>query len=584
MSRCPDRPLITNLRALWLLASLSIVTASTQGYAATWYLSPSGDDGNPGTQAAPMFSLNRAWQMVAAGDTIVMRGGTYAYNQMQYLQQKNGTPGQLIKVWAAPGETPVITRGPLFNDDTNNQDLIYLEANYVHFKGLEIANNPQVPGKPVSSWSAFRAGFSSHSIFELINYHHNAAGFSIRGDSTDTLILNSDFHHNQDPYSQTPYDGADGLDLNFNPGEANTNTIRGCRAWWNADDGFDLWHNLGTVVIENSWAFYNGYQPDGFVAGGNGVGFKFGETPNDGQPPNLPPTNDVRRIIRGNIAWRNRNFGLVENRAFVGMNIFNNTAARNGEWDYWFGSWGPRPGVTVRNNVSFDPGTAPFLTIGGSSVVDHNSWTGGIDVWYGDTPAQILTTASDFVSLDEAQLLAPRQVDGSLPAISFLHLTPQSALVNAGVDVGLPFVGAAPDLGAFEWADGGAGGGTSDAGRADAGGTDAGSTDAGSTDAGSTDAGSTDAGSTDAGSTDAGSTDAGGTDAGSTDAGSTDSGSTDAGSIDSGGTDAGSTGGGEVITGQCGCHQPGLPLWGLVVVLTILSRRRSAADSLRDSR
>jgi hypothetical protein len=44
----------------------------------------------------------------------------------------------------------------------------------------------------------------------------------------------------------------------------------------------------------------------------------------------------------------------------------------------------------------------------------------------------------------------PRQPDGSLPVLSFLHLAGGSDLIDVGTDVGLPFLGSAPDLGAFE--------------------------------------------------------------------------------------------------------------------------------------
>jgi pectate lyase len=59
-------------------------------------------------------------------------------------------------------------------------------------------------------------------------------------------------------------------------------------------------------------------------------------------------------------------------------------------------------------------------------------------------------TDKDFLSLDEKELLQPRQSDGAFPAVTFMHLTEGSALIDSGVDVGLPFHGAKPDLGAFE--------------------------------------------------------------------------------------------------------------------------------------
>ena len=44
-----------------------------------------------------------------------------------------------------------------------------------------------------------------------------------------------------------------------------------------------------------------------------------------------------------------------------------------------------------------------------------------------------------------------RQADGSMPNLRFLKLATGSDLINAGVNVGLPYVGTAPDIGAFEY-------------------------------------------------------------------------------------------------------------------------------------
>lgn len=49
------------------------------------------------------------------------------------------------------------------------------------------------------------------------------------------------------------------------------------------------------------------------------------------------------------------------------------------------------------------------------------------------------------------QLLRPRNPDGSLPDITFGKLVEGSDLIDAGMAVGLPYEGAAPDIGAFEY-------------------------------------------------------------------------------------------------------------------------------------
>ena len=53
---------------------------------------------------------------------------------------------------------------------------------------------------------------------------------------------------------------------------------------------------------------------------------------------------------------------------------------------------------------------------------------------------------ADFLSVDDSAAYGPRKADGSLPDIPFMHLGANSGLINAGIDVGLPFNGPAPDL------------------------------------------------------------------------------------------------------------------------------------------
>ena len=140
--------------------------------------------------------------------------------------------------------------------------------------------------------------------------------------------------------------------------------------------------------------------------------------------------------------------------------------------------------MIVRNNLAWGPaGADPSLdglavTFGALSTLDHNTFAA--DAVWSDLG---LVSEADFAGLDELELLAPRQADGSLPVISMLQLVEGSDLVDVGVDVGLPFNGLAPDLGAFEWglsSSGGAGGGAAGgAGGAGAGG-DAGGAGAGS--------------------------------------------------------------------------------------------------------
>lgn len=402
----------------------------------TYHLSPTGSDAGAGSQGAPWFSLSKAWTVLKPGDTLCLHGGTYRYTKSQYLQGLSGTAGKLVRIWAVPGEVPVLTRDPSYTIiPGQNQDLIYLEGDYLHWRGIDISGFSQRPGE--IPFPAFRAGYTNHSIFEAINYHHNMSGLQVRGDSTDNLFLNSDFHHNQDPYGsdgngKDAFDGADGLDLTFNNDTTGApNIIRGCRAYWNADDGFDLWDNNGSIVIEGSWAFYNGYVPDTFNHAGNGTAFKLGTT---SKPAIL---SKYTRTIKNNLAYRNYFAGFVENDSPTKFYVYNNTSVLSGYTNYWFGAWNNGSTAVVRNNIDHQGGEAPGPFNGGS-LVDHNSWNGHV------------VNDNDFESLDASQLLLPRLADGSLPQTTFLRLAPNSDLVDTGMDVGLPYLGTAPDIGAFE--------------------------------------------------------------------------------------------------------------------------------------
>jgi len=95
----------------------------------------------------------------------------------------------------------------------------------------------------------------------------------------------------------------------------------------------------------------------------------------------------------------------------------------------------PEPNV-LRNCLSFQDGLAVSNLTG--LVQDHNSWN------------NIPASASSFASTDTTGVTAQRQADGSLSVSSFLRLSPGSNQIDKGIDVGIPFSGSAPDLGAYE--------------------------------------------------------------------------------------------------------------------------------------
>jgi hypothetical protein len=414
------------MKSITLILFLAITSMAS---ATTYYISPSGNDSNNGTISSPFFTLNKAWSAARAGDIIYARGGVYRFSSRQNLTGKNGTSSDTIKIWAYPGERPVFTRSSSFTTPSWPVCLIYVKANYVHIRGIEVTGFTQ---KTSTIWYGIAVLGSNHNKFERISSHHNGHGMVIRDESSHNLVLNCDFHHNYDPISSSPYGDGDGLEVGYQSSSVE-NTVRGCRMWRNADDGLDLWRNNGNLILENCWAWHNGYREDGRTVGGDGGGFKFGSTTTSNG-------SVFKRTVRNNIAVYNRTRGYNQNAANVKFYFYNNIAWKNAKGLDFF-SYNLQH--VFRNNIVFGNDNN-YSGSYSNSIKDHNSYDPVM------SPSGPTASSSDFISLDTTGISKPRKADGSLPDINFMKLASGSDLIDAGMNVGIAFAGKAPDLGPFE--------------------------------------------------------------------------------------------------------------------------------------
>src|SRR5205823_9726040 len=72
---------------------------------ATYYVSTAGDDTAEGSSAAPWNTLQHAAYAVVAGDTVVVRAGSYAGFVLGWDYPQDGTPTAPITFRADPGAT-----------------------------------------------------------------------------------------------------------------------------------------------------------------------------------------------------------------------------------------------------------------------------------------------------------------------------------------------------------------------------------------------------------------------------------------------------------------------------------------------
>jgi hypothetical protein len=136
------------------------------------------------------------------------------------------------------------------------------------------------------------------------------------------------------------------------------------------------------------------------------------------------------------VAFNNKGKGFDQNNNLGSMTLYNCTGYGNLVSNYRIlRALVPGQVLTVKNCVS-DNGNAELGTF---AVQASNSWL---------TP--FVVTAGDFVSLNGDSAGTARQAGGSLPEIAFMHLYEGSDLIDGGVDLGYPYKGSAPDLGAFE--------------------------------------------------------------------------------------------------------------------------------------
>ncbi len=436
---------------------------SIPSFATTWYVAANGSDSNAGTKEYPFLTIQKAQSYVAPGDTVLIRGGIYrmqpsqihSYSRIQAfvtLLDKSGTNGKRIRYWAYPNERPVFDFSEV-KPTGYRVHAFEVTGSWLHVKGLEVVG-VQVPVVNSNTQSiCFSNAGGSNNIYEQLSMHDGQAiGFFLTAGSNN-LILNCDAYRNYDYTSQAGGGrnggNVDGFGNHPAAGSVN-NVFRGCRAWLNSDDGYDCISAFESTVFENCWAFYNGYST-GFVSRADGNGFKAGgyaSRPFNALPPSIP-----RNTIRFCLAVMNKANGFYSNHHLEGSDWYNNTAYGNGvnfnmlnrksktETEYLID--GPGYNHVLRNNMSFAPrqaGNDITNCDNARCIVDHNSFLNkGITV-----------STDDFLSLDTAQLTAPRRPDGSLPLIDFMRLKPGSKLIDKGIDIGLPFLGKAPDIGCFE--------------------------------------------------------------------------------------------------------------------------------------
>ena len=164
----------------------------------------------------------------------------------------NGIAGSPITISGYPGEKAVIDLSEVRPDERVMG--FYVKSDYWHLKDFDIVGIQVTQTGHTQSINVGLFG-GSNCIIERVNMHDGMGIGVYATKGSDNLVLNCDAYNNYDPVSENGYGGnCDGFGFHLNGASYTGNVVKGCRAWRNSDDGYDLINNLAPVIIENCWA------------------------------------------------------------------------------------------------------------------------------------------------------------------------------------------------------------------------------------------------------------------------------------------------------------------------------------------
>jgi hypothetical protein len=280
--------------------------------AAIYYVSPSGNDSNPGNEAQPWLTIQKAAKTMVAGDTVYIKAGTYGE---RVIPSNSGTAGNYITYAAYQGDIVTIS-GSEISLPTWDSGLFHISnKSYIKISGLRVVN-----AGPNQNNAGIYVEDSDHIYIEG-NYTYNTVSSGIGVWNSNNIII----------------DGNEVV-LACNDGEQECITVAGTY----------------TFEIRNNHIHHGGPG----TLGGEGIDVK------DGSYDGKIYKNHVYHLNRLGIyveAWDKHTYGIE---------VFQNSVHDITDSDgFTLGSeeGGLLENITISNNISYDNG------LNGLSISDAGS-------------------------------------------------------------------------------------------------------------------------------------------------------------------------------------------------------------------
>ncbi len=159
---------LSKLKILSIYATSFLFLSFT--HAATYYVSTSGSNSNEGTLTKPFKTIQRGLDLARAGDTVLVRGGTYAGS---VTFKYSGASGKPITLRNYSGERAIIDQGSSYTLTRNSNDVRRVTlasaagtkspVGWIVIEGLEIARG----------WDGIKMYNAHDVIIRGCNIHHS---------------------------------------------------------------------------------------------------------------------------------------------------------------------------------------------------------------------------------------------------------------------------------------------------------------------------------------------------------------------------------------------------------------------------
>ncbi len=436
-------------------------------YTRDWVVSPSGNDNHAGTAAAPLQTITRALALVGPGERVLVKSGTYDERLRIGGVVRSGTSSQRIML---EGEGR-----PKLVSSAGDWMLLSIERPYWTVKGFDI------DGQSRAQYGVAFIGDNQGSLLTGSEVHRGAhgAGVTFFGSSNGARVENNDIHDfkkvNDDSHGVLIQHTARNVSIRNNSIHDNSGDsiqclgpedeggttpadgvlIEGNDLFRSAEQAIDIKTCYNVTVRGNRMHLFR-YDP---VRGGNAA-MVIHYSPrnviveeNDFYDSGLAVGvggNHVGPVASGVIIRNNLIHDMITTGGMTGGGlkidgsdgtlIYNNTLTRLPGPGLLLGSGngGATTNLKVKNNLVAD-GT-PLVSLGTSlpgALFDGNLYSPS-GTLNGGTFAAWKAAGRDPSGVQADPLLNPDT------------LTPGAAAVDRGLNIGLPFCGSAPDIGAVE--------------------------------------------------------------------------------------------------------------------------------------